>query len=135
MGTYRAPAVALMPDVTPKPLRSRANAIINLMGAVGGILYLGVAAVLYQLKNCRFGSCEHRLFIVVSAIMFVAVRRALPHDQGARSSRRKNQARLKSSTRNGTSRRTTAAATDAPKPVKKSLGFLLASIALWFIGY
>ena len=37
MGTYRSPAVALMPDVTPKPLRSRANAIINLMGAVGGI--------------------------------------------------------------------------------------------------
>ncbi len=36
MGTYRSPAVALMPDVTPKPLRSRANAIINLMGAVGG---------------------------------------------------------------------------------------------------
>ena len=47
MGTYRSPAVALMPDVTPKPLRSRANAIINLMGAVGGILYLGLAAVLY----------------------------------------------------------------------------------------
>ena len=46
MGTYRSPAVALMPDVTPKPLRSKANAIINLMGAVGGIIYLGVAAVL-----------------------------------------------------------------------------------------
>ena len=30
MGTYRSPAVALMPDVTPKPIRSRANAIINL---------------------------------------------------------------------------------------------------------
>ena len=40
LGTYRSPAVALMPDVTPKPLRSRANAIINLMGAVGGISYL-----------------------------------------------------------------------------------------------
>ena len=47
MGTYRSPAVALMPDVTPKPLRSRANAIINLMGAVGGVLYLAFAAVLY----------------------------------------------------------------------------------------
>ncbi|MGL5173391.1 MAG: MFS transporter, partial [Olsenella sp.] len=48
MGTYRSPAVALMPDLTPKPLRSRGNAIINLMGAVGGILYLGIAAVLYS---------------------------------------------------------------------------------------
>ena len=32
MSTYRSPAVALMPDVTPKPLRSKANAVINLMG-------------------------------------------------------------------------------------------------------
>ena len=40
MGTYRSPAVALMPDVTPKPLRSKGNAIINLMGALGGVIVL-----------------------------------------------------------------------------------------------
>ncbi len=40
MGTYRSPAVALMPDLTPKPLRSKANAIINLIGAVGGVFTL-----------------------------------------------------------------------------------------------
>lgn len=40
MGSYRSPAVALMPDLTPKPLRSQANAVINLMGAVGGIITL-----------------------------------------------------------------------------------------------
>ena len=40
MGTYRSPAVALMPDLTPKNLRSRANAVINLMGAVGGVYTL-----------------------------------------------------------------------------------------------
>ena len=75
MGTYRSPAVALMPDVTPKPLRSRANAIINLMGAVGGILYLAVAAVMYP--NSKVQGLAHvnyqPLFLVVSAIMFVAV--------------------------------------------------------------
>ena len=48
MGTYRSPAVALMPDVTPKPLRSQGNAIINLMGAIGGVLYLGISTVLYN---------------------------------------------------------------------------------------
>ena len=37
MGVYRSPAVALMPDVTPKPLRSKGNAIINLMGTLGGV--------------------------------------------------------------------------------------------------
>ena len=48
MGTYRSPAVALMPDVTPKPLRSKGNAVINLMGAVGGmaaLLLVNVAVV------------------------------------------------------------------------------------------
>ncbi len=40
MSTYRSPAVALMPDVTPKPLRSQANGIINLMGgARRGVLF------------------------------------------------------------------------------------------------
>lgn len=46
MSSYRSPAVALMPDITVKPLRSRANAIINLMGAVGGILALVMMMVL-----------------------------------------------------------------------------------------
>jgi len=38
LSSYRSPAVALMPDVTPKPLRSKGNAVINLMGALGGII-------------------------------------------------------------------------------------------------
>ncbi len=46
MGTYRSPAVALMPDLTPKPLRSKANAIINLMGAIGGVYTLIMIKVL-----------------------------------------------------------------------------------------
>lgn len=46
MGLYRSPAVALMPDVTPNHLRSRANAVINLMGAVGGVYALIMIKVL-----------------------------------------------------------------------------------------
>jgi MFS family permease len=45
MGTFRSPAVALMPDVTVKPLRSKANAVINLMGTAGGILVLLLGTV------------------------------------------------------------------------------------------
>ena len=45
MATYRSPAVALMPDVTIKPLRSKANAVINLMGTAGGILVLVLGIV------------------------------------------------------------------------------------------
>ncbi|MCQ2520220.1 MAG: MFS transporter [Lachnospiraceae bacterium] len=36
MMMYRNPAVALMPDITPKPLRAKANGIINIMGYFGG---------------------------------------------------------------------------------------------------
>ena len=36
MSVYRSPAVALMPDITPKPLRAKANGIINIMGYIGG---------------------------------------------------------------------------------------------------
>ena len=71
MGTYRSPAVALMPDVTPKPLRSKGNAVINLMGAVGGVLYLLSAAVLYP--SGRTEDLLHvnyqPLFLIVSGIM------------------------------------------------------------------
>ena len=75
MGTYRSPAVALMPDVTRKPLRSRANAIINLMGAVGGIIYLLIAAVMYSEK--RVAGLSHvnymPLFMIVAGIMLISL--------------------------------------------------------------
>ncbi len=58
MGSYRSPAVALMPDVTPKPLRSAGNAVINLMGAAGGVIYLIITSVLYSSKkNRRINTC------------------------------------------------------------------------------
>ena len=45
MATFRSPAVALMPDVTIKPLRSKANAIINLMGSFGALISLGILMI------------------------------------------------------------------------------------------
>ena len=53
MATFRSPAVALMPDVTIKPLRSQGNAIINLMGTAGAmiVLGLGIAFGTSSLKN------------------------------------------------------------------------------------
>ena len=71
MGTYRSPAVALMPDVTPKPLRSRANAIINLMGAVGGIIYLLLTTFLYTDKSADASYLP--LFAIVAGIMLLAL--------------------------------------------------------------
>ena len=136
MGIYRSPAVALMPDVTPKPLRSRGNAIINLMGAVGGILYLGVAAVLYP--NSKTAGLTHvnyqPLFIVVSAIMFVAIAVLFLTIKEPKLTAA-NQALEKEHPEWNLARDDGSGHEMLPKPVKKSLGFLLASIALWFIGY
>lgn len=66
MNIYRAPAVALMPDLTPKNHRSKANGIINLMGGIGGIFAYGTALL--------FGS-KHPLipFIVTSILMILAL--------------------------------------------------------------
>lgn len=136
MGTYRSPAVALMPDVTPKPLRSRANAIINLMGAVGGILYLGVAAVLYP--NSKVEGLAHvnyqPLFIVVSAIMFIAVGLLFLFVKEPRLTA-ENKALEAEHPEWNLAEDDGSGKEVLPAPVKKSLGFLLASIALWFIGY
>ena len=136
MGTYRSPAVALMPDVTPKPLRSKANAIINLMGAVGGVLYLAVAAVMYP--NSKVQGLAHvnyqPLFMVVSAIMFIAVGVLFltikePKLTAENRELEKQHPEWNLAQDDGSGNQV------LPAPVKRSLGFLLASIALWFAGY
>lgn len=50
MNVYRNPAVSLMPDITPKPLRSKANAIINVIGYVGAI-FAGALALVFVAKE------------------------------------------------------------------------------------
>ena len=136
MGTYRSPAVALMPDVTPKPLRSKGNAIINLMGAVGGILYLAVAAVMYP--TSRTEGAAHvdyqPLFLVVSLIMaaavvvlFLTVREPKLAEENRRLEAAHPEWDLAEDDGSGHEA--------LPAPVKRSLGFLLVSISLWFIAY
>lgn len=136
MGTYRSPAVALMPDVTPKPLRSKANAIINLMGAVGGVLYLGVSAVLYPAS--KTGGAAHvdyqPLFLIVALIMVIAVAVLLLTIREPKLAA-ENQALEQRHPEWNLAHDDGGGHETLPAPVKRSLGFLLASIALWFIGY
>ncbi len=136
MGTYRSPAVALMPDVTPKPLRSKGNAIINLMGAVGGILYLAVAAVMYPTSRTEgMAHVDYQpLFLVVSLIMaaavvvlFLTVREPKLAEENRRLEAAHPEWDLAED--DGSGHET------LPAPVKRSLGFLLVSISLWFIAY
>ena len=136
MGTYRSPAVALMPDVTPKPLRSKANAIINLMGALGGIIYLAVAAVLYpNSKTVGVPHVDYQvLFIVVAAIMFVSVGLLFLIVKEPELVEENRILELEHPEWN-LAEDDGSGSEKLPGDVKRSLAFLLASIALWFIGY
>lgn len=136
MGTYRSPAVALMPDLTPKPLRSKGNAIINLMGAVGSMLSLAAAAIMYP--NSKVQGLAHvnyqPLFIVVSVVMAASVillALTVNEPKFAQENRdiEAGHPEWNLAEDDGSGNEV------LPAPVRRSLGFLLASIALWYIGY
>ncbi len=132
MGTYRSPAVALMPDVTPKPLRSKANAIINLMGALGGIIYLIITTFLYKTSADVYVSYLP-LFAIVGGIMLLALAIVMFCVNEPKLVAEQKQYELAHPEDNLT--QVTEEGEALPADVKKSLSFLLVSIALWFIGY
>lgn len=132
MGTYRSPAVALMPDITPKPLRSKANAIINLMGAVGGILYLLITTFLYHVKSETYVSF-FPLFAIVAGIMSAAMAVVMFFVNEPELVKKQQEYDRKHPEDDLTEH--TAQGDTLPADVKKSLTFLLVSISLWFVGY
>ena len=136
MGTYRSPAVALMPDVTPKPLRSQANAIINLMGAFGGIIYLVIATVLYS--GARTAGKAHvsylLLFSIVAGIMLVSlliIMTMVDEPKLVQEQKRYEAAHPE----DNLAQISADGEEKLPAEVKRSLAFLLVSIALWFTAY
>ena len=71
MATFRSPAVALMPDVTCKPLRSKGNAIINLVGTVGGLVVLGLGLVIKVGEDTMHNLMPY--YIVVCGVLLVGL--------------------------------------------------------------
>lgn len=132
MASYRSPAVALMPDLTIKPMRSKANAVINLMGAIGGILYLIISALI--LKESDNGYDYFPIFAIVSGIMIVSVLVLFFTIKENRMASEVTDYENKHPEENLLDT-TTSSKASLPKPVKRSLVFILASISLWFIGY
>ncbi len=133
MSTFRSPAVALMPDVTVKPLRSKANAIINLMGSAGGILVLGLGMV-FATSAVRNSLMSYTLyFAVIAGIMLLALAiflRTVREPQFA--------AEMEEETRRAGIEDREEELSGSRKlsgAERKSLIFLLASIVLWFMGY
>ncbi|MBQ4072956.1 MAG: MFS transporter [Clostridia bacterium] len=67
MATFRSPAVALMPDVTPKPLRSQANAMINLAGGAGGAVAFLIYTITFMINPYGYMA----IFIAVACAMLI----------------------------------------------------------------
>ncbi len=137
MATFRSPTVALMPDVTPKPLRSKANAIINLMGAIGGAsVLLMTNFLLGETVNAAGETVSDytRLYLTVAVIMVAAmavIRLVIPERKLAAENDAINSAL------------DAEAAPEAPTAEKRSLSrgekislvLILCSVSLWFMGY
>lgn len=154
MGLYRSPAVALMPDLTPNKLRSKGNAIINLMGAVGGVYTLIMIKLLVG-KGDRPDYMP--LFVSVAALMVISVgilvitisEKKIEAKVAAEIKAYEDSTGLKVETEDTieeeqlleaekNSRDENKGKTvkmQMPPEVKRSMAFLLTSIFLWFTAY
>lgn len=128
MGIYRSPAVALMPDLTPNRLRSRANAVINLLGAVGGVYSL---IMIKLLVGTGLTPNYEPLFISVAAVMIVAV---LVLVLTIREKKIAAQVAAEEEIESIEEKAEKKGTVLAPE-VKRSMIFMLASIFLWFTAY
>lgn len=127
MSVYRSPAVALMPDVTIKPLRSQANAIINLMGAIGGVVTL---AGLTLLDPLQFGYFP--IFLLIAGLMLLGLVVMLVI---VKENRWAKEMEVDTLAYHVTEIKEDPKTKALPQAVKRSLTFMLISIALWFMGY
>ena len=133
MASFRTPAVSLMPDVTVKPLRSKANAVINLMGSAGGILALGMLAFLakdYQSYVLVFIILAVFMIVALGIFLFTVNEKKLVSQmqQDAIDYGLASEEEIKES--NDSSVKEVM-----PKDVLKSFLLILTSIIFWFMAY
>ena len=140
MGLSRSPAVALMPDLTPNKLRSKGNAVINLMGAVGGVYTLIMIKLLVG-KGERPDYTP--LFVSVAALMVIAVgilvitiqEKKVKTKVDAEVKAYEEKAGVVVETEDTVEKEEEEPKAAMLKEVKRSMIFLLASIFLWFTAY
>ena len=133
MSTFRSPAVALMPDVTIKPLRSKANAVINLMGSFGGILVLALGMVFGTGKTQNSMMSYIVFFTVIAAIMIIALIAFLATVKEPKFVKEMEEESKRFGIND--SEESAEGSRKLSKGELASLILILASVALWFFGY
>ena len=126
---FRTPAVSLMPDVTPKPLRSKANAIINLMGSAGGVTALILMNFTKEYRS--YTLC----FIVLGALMLVALAIFLLKVNEPKLVAEMHLKQREYGLEEADDEQGFASSEKMPKDVARSFGLILASIVFWFFAY
>ena len=133
MATFRSPAVALMPDVTVKPLRSKGNAIINLMGTAGGILVL-VLGMIFKTSANKYMQYTGYV-IAVTAIMVSGLCVFLATVKERKWAEEMEEDTKRYGLDDVSVVKTSTETRSLSKGEFKSLLLILASVALWYIGY
>jgi len=140
MGIFRSPAVALMPDVTVKPLRSKANAVINLMGSAGGILVLLLgmkfAFNISGAKNAMMSYTGY--FAVIAMLMLGALfifHTKVKEPQWAAEMQSDTKIYGLESDEEEDEKEKSRKKRKLTKEQKRSLLLILLSVALWYFGY
>ncbi len=133
MSLFRSPAVALMPDVTIKPLRSKGNAIINLMGTAGGILVLvfGIVFAISKKRNALMPYTTY--YIIIAALMLAALAIFLLTVRETKWAREMRDDSIRLGIEEAVE--DTSKKRGLTRGEKLSLILILASIALWYFGY
>lgn len=133
MSIFRSPAVALMPDVTCKPHRSKANAVINLMGTAGGIIVLGLGMVF---KTSEAGKIDFFWFIVaVSVVMLIGLVVFILTVKETKWATEMQLNTEKYFPDQEVEQREKQSNDKLSRGQFKSLMFILASVILWYMGY
>ena len=133
MAIFRSPAVALMPDVTIKPLRSKANAVINLTGTAGGILVLVLGMFFATSKNLYMLYTGYVLAVV--GIMLLGLVVFLLFVKEKKWAEEMETESLALGLENAPAEEISEETRKLSKPELCSLFLILASVALWYIGY
>ena len=135
MGTFRSPAVALMPDVTIKPLRSKANAVINLMGTAGGSLVL-LLGILFGTGEAQNALMNYTVFFsVVAAIMLVGLAIFLFKVREPRWAAEMEAESARLGIDKEENEKDNAPVRMLTRGEKLSLLLILVSVVFWFMGY
>jgi maltose/moltooligosaccharide transporter len=121
MAAFRTPVIALMPDITPSPLRSKANGVINLMGGVGALLATFGGAVLYGIDQVAPFWVGSILMVVAALVVFVAIKEPKEDTSEADDE--------------GRWWDTLKEIGAIPREERRSLLLILAAIFSWFVGY